>query len=144
MAQSSEFILGFAASDYRGSAHPEQKMAPPSSFPGNYTQHLSIKPPELWTLVCEHLCFISIYSECPLAKCVLRKLLFCFYTTLNFESFLRSALLSDNGGTLYYIWSLYYSKWWPPKYVHTLILRTCDVTLYGKRDFLNVTKLWIL
>ena len=47
MAKSSEFILGFAASDFRGSAHPEHRVAPPSSFPGNYTQHLSIKPPEL-------------------------------------------------------------------------------------------------
>ena len=35
-------------------------MAPPSSFPGNYTQHLSLELPDLaLNCVGEHLCFIS-------------------------------------------------------------------------------------
>ena len=45
------------------------RVALPSPFPGNYTQHQAVIT---LNCVCEHLCFISIYFVIPLARCVLR------------------------------------------------------------------------
>lgn len=49
--------------------HPERPQA--SSFPGNPSRHLSIRP-QGFELVCEHLGFIWTYFTHPLARCVLR------------------------------------------------------------------------
>lgn len=43
----------------------------PSPFPGNHAQHLSLKPPELWT-VSVSICCISIYFVHLLVRCLLR------------------------------------------------------------------------
>lgn len=37
--------MGFALSLHRGSMHPMKQEAPPSFFPGDHAQHLSIQPP---------------------------------------------------------------------------------------------------
>ena len=47
------------------------RVALPSSFPGNYTPHLSIKRPLFWA-VSVSICLISTYSVHPLATYVLR------------------------------------------------------------------------
>ena len=53
--------VAFARSPLRCSEAPwTMNGVPPGSLPGNYTQHLSIKSPELWT-TCERLCFFSIF-----------------------------------------------------------------------------------
>ena len=50
----------FPRGSYRGSTRLSSESAPPSSLPGNYTHHLSVKSPVL-NCVCERLCFISTY-----------------------------------------------------------------------------------
>lgn len=52
----------FAAGVHGGSPHSEPQVACPNSFPGNYTQHLHIKLPELWTMsvsLCARSFFLS-------------------------------------------------------------------------------------
>ncbi|CAD7672338.1 unnamed protein product [Nyctereutes procyonoides] len=57
---------------YRGNAHPKQGVWPcqiPSWERQSSAQHQVVGASKC---VCEHLCFISIYSGHPLARCVLR------------------------------------------------------------------------
>ena len=41
------FSVCFAASGYRGSAHPSSESGTAKLLPGNYAQYLNIKLPEL-------------------------------------------------------------------------------------------------
>lgn len=68
------FSISFARSRDRGSMDPEQRArgALPSSFPGNYTQRLSISAAVALECVSEPLCFIAISFVPSLARCVSR------------------------------------------------------------------------
>ena len=59
----------FAVSLYGDSVRSEQLVVPPSSFPGNHTQHQADRA---LNCVSERLCFISVYFVHPLARCVLK------------------------------------------------------------------------
>ena len=88
-------------------------QAPPSSFPRNYTQHLSIKLPWLWT---------ESVSTCTLSLfifCIHQKDTFygnCFFTSCHFDLWKVSLeiLLSDNGTSYLVI----------PQYMQDIVSRT--------------------
>ena len=52
------------------------RVAPPSSFPGNDTQHLSVQPPKLWTVFVSICALILMYFVHPLVRYLIRWLLF--------------------------------------------------------------------
>ena len=53
------------------------RVTPPSSLPGNYTQH---RDATALNSVCEHLCFILIYFVHLLVQCILRFFTLCHFS----------------------------------------------------------------
>lgn len=88
------FSICFAASHHKGSTHPKQLAAPPSSFPGNHIQHLF--EPCLWVSVL----YLDLFCE-TVSKTCPKIIASSFYANLVCKSFHRRALLSDSGGHLY-------------------------------------------
>lgn len=72
-------------------------MTPRAPFrePHSASQHQAATA---WNPVCEHLCFISVYSVQPLARCVLRSLLLPFIA-FGLREVSEDVLLSESGGS---------------------------------------------
>ena len=80
----------------RQQASQAVSVAPPGSFPRNYTQHLCIKLLQLW-----HLWFISTYFVHSISKMRPEVVVSSLYTISFYEKFHRNCLQSDSKGNLY-------------------------------------------
>lgn len=88
----------FCWSQRRGKAPQTAAVKPPSSFPGNHSQHLSISAssPTAFSCVSEHLCFISIYSV-SVSKMHSKVIVSLLYTISAYERFHKHSPFGEWG-----------------------------------------------